>query len=110
MDLKFQWDDDKATLNLKNHQVSFDEARTIFDDPGAAIFYDEDHSIEENREVIVGHSARRRLLLVFFTQVAEDTIRIISARKATRTEQIDYEENANSQIPYRERNARRVSL
>ena len=95
MSLNFQWDDDKAALNQKNHKVGFDEARTVFDDPLAVIFYDEDHSIEEHRKVIVGHSVRRRLLLVFFTQVAENIIRIFSARKATRTERTDYEENTH---------------
>jgi len=57
----------------------------------ARIFEDEDHDIEEQREIIIGYSARNRLLLVSFAQ-REDVIRIISARKATRNEREDYEE------------------
>jgi uncharacterized DUF497 family protein len=63
----------------------------VFADPLARIFADEDHAIEERREIIIGHSMRERLLLVAFTQ-QEATIRIISARKATRHERKDYEE------------------
>jgi uncharacterized DUF497 family protein len=57
--MKFMWDKEKAAANLKNHKVRFDEASTVFDDPLAAIFPDEDHSIEEDREIIVGHSMQR---------------------------------------------------
>jgi uncharacterized protein len=93
MELKFVWDEDKAASNLKKHKVSFEEARTVFDDPFAVIFDDEDHSIEEHREIIIGHSVQRHLLLVFFTEIAENLIRLFSARKATRKERKDYEEN-----------------
>ncbi|MGA9349750.1 MAG: BrnT family toxin [Anaerolineae bacterium] len=94
MDLKFEWDRDKAASNLKKHKVSFEEASTVFDDPFAVIFDDEDHSLEEHREIIIGHSIKRRLLLVFFTEVAENNVvRIFSARKAIRKERKDYEEN-----------------
>ncbi len=91
--MEFVWDKEKATANLKDHKVSFEEASPVFDDPLAVIFPDEDHSIEEDREVIVGHSTQRRLLLVFFTELAENIIRIFSARKPTRRERTDYEEN-----------------
>jgi uncharacterized protein len=74
--------------------VSFDEALTVFASPMARIFDDEDHSIEE-REIIIGHSAKERLLVVCFTSQGE-SVRIISARKATRTERKDYEENVKS--------------
>ncbi len=77
------------------HKVSFEEASTVFDDPLAVIFA-EDHSIEEDREIIVGHSIQRRLPLVFFTEIAENIIRIFSARKPTRRERKDYEENIYS--------------
>jgi len=93
MDLKLEWGKDKAASNLKKHKVSFEEASTVFEDPFAAIFDDEDHSIEEHREIIIGHSIKRRLLLVCFTEVAKDVVRIFSARKATRKERKDYEEN-----------------
>ena len=94
--MKFVWDKEKATINLQVHKVSFEEASTVFDDPLAVIFPDEDHSIEEDREVVVGHSIQRRLLLVFFTELAENIIRIFSARKPTKRERNDYEENIYS--------------
>jgi uncharacterized DUF497 family protein len=92
MSLEFEWDRDKALSNHKKHGVSFQEAATVFGDPLAVIFDDELHSIEEEREIIVGHSARHRLLLVSFTERA-GVIRIISARVATKRERKDYEEN-----------------
>lgn len=88
----FEWDAAKASANIKKHGVSFEEASTVFDDPIAAIFDDEDHSIEEQREIIVGHSNQNRLLIVSFTE-RHDKIRIISARKANKRERKDYEEN-----------------
>jgi uncharacterized DUF497 family protein len=92
MSLHFEWDDSKAGLNLKNHAVSFDEAKTVFIDPLARIFDDETHSIDEDREIIIGHSLNNRLLVVCFTERGE-VIRIISTRKATKKERNDYEEN-----------------
>ena len=92
MSLHFEWDVNKATANIAKHGVSFAEAATVFRDPIAAIFDDEDHSDEELREIIIGHSDRNRLLLVYFTE-RDDTIRIISARRATRRERRDYEEH-----------------
>jgi uncharacterized DUF497 family protein len=95
MSLRFEWDKKKAAANLKKHKVSFDEATTVFDDPLAYIFDDEDHSEDEHREIIIGHSILQRVLLVSFTERVEDLIRILSARLATKREQKDYEENAN---------------
>lgn len=95
MSLKFEWDPKKAASNLSRHGVSFEEALTVFGDPLARIFDDEDHSIEEQREIIIGHSAKERLLVVCFTAQGE-SVRIFSARKATRRERKDYEENVNS--------------
>ena len=92
MGLHFEWDDNKARLNLKNHGIGFDEAATVFWDPLACIFDDEAHSSEESREIVIGHSSSGRLLLVCFTERG-DVIRIISARKVTRKERNDYEEN-----------------
>lgn len=92
MGLHFEWDDNKAHLNLRNHGVGFEEAQTIFVDPLARIFDDEAHSAEEEREIIIGCSSRDRLLLVCFTE-RKDAIRIISARKATKKERIKYEKN-----------------
>jgi uncharacterized protein len=93
MSVKFEWDDDKARANLKKHQVGFDEASTVFDDPLAKIFSDDGHSLDEIREIIVGHSSMRRLLLVSFTERGHDVVRIISSRVATRKERKAYEEN-----------------
>ncbi|MBN1934957.1 MAG: BrnT family toxin [Anaerolineae bacterium] len=95
MSLRFEWDKQKAALNLKNHTVSFDEASTVFDDPLAYIFDDQDHSKDEQREIIIGHSVLKRLLLIVFTERDQDIIRIISARLVTKREREDYEENAS---------------
>jgi hypothetical protein len=75
----------------QRHGEWFEEAQTVFDNPLAVIFDDEAHSDAEPREIIVGHSARNRLLLVCFVERAEG-IRIISARRATAKEGSDYEE------------------
>jgi len=91
MSLEFEWDDDKAAVNAKKHKVTFAEAATVFADPMAAIFHDEAHSEEELRELIIGHSAQKRLLVVSFTERAAN-VRIISARRATKKERQDYEE------------------
>lgn len=95
MSLQFEWDRKKAASNLTNHKVSFDEASTVFDDPLACIFDDEDHSIDEQREIILGHSVLNRLLLVCFTERMGDCVRIISAREVTKRERQDYEKNAH---------------
>jgi uncharacterized DUF497 family protein len=92
MSLVFEWHPAKAASNLSRHSVAFDEAATVFADPLARIFNDPDHSEAEAREVIVGHSVTQRLLVVSF-RARRDSIRIISARKATRRERRDYEEN-----------------
>ncbi len=95
MNLKFEWDRKKAATNLSKHGVSFEEALTVFSDPLARIFDDEDHSVEEQREIIIGHSAKDRSLVVCFTAQGE-SVRIFSARTATRRERKDYEENVKS--------------
>jgi len=91
--VEFEWDGAKAASNLDKHGVGFEEALTVFDDPLATIFDDEEHSNREPREIIVGHSDQGRLVLVIFTERSE-RVRIISARPATRRERTDYEENA----------------
>jgi uncharacterized protein len=91
--MEFEWDESKATSNLKKHGVSFNEAKTVFDNLLAVIFDDEAHSVGEKREVMIGHSQNNRLLLVAFTE-RPNAIRIISARLATRREREDYEQNA----------------
>jgi uncharacterized protein len=89
--LVFEWDPVKATSNRRKHGVSFEDALTVFGDPLARIFPDEDHSISEEREIIIGHSAPGRLLVVGFTSRSA-SIRIVSARPASRYERKDYEE------------------
>ena len=91
MAIRFVWDKKKAEANLRKHDVSFEEAVAVFQDPLARIHDDPDHSQGEQRAIIVGHSADGRLLLVAFVE-HEEAIRIISARRATRHEQKDYEE------------------
>ena len=89
---EFEWAARKAAENFKSHGVAFDEALTVFADPLANIFDDPDHSADERRELIVGHSAGERLLVVSFAERGRRT-RIISAREATTRERKDYEEN-----------------
>ncbi|MEH1830287.1 MAG: BrnT family toxin [Nostoc sp.] len=91
--MEFEWDELKATANLTKHGVSFEEAKTVFDNVLAVIFDDEAHSVNEKREIIIGHSRNNRLLLISFTE-RSNIIRIISARLATRREREDYEQNA----------------
>ena len=93
MSLVFEWDARKARSNFRKHDISFAEAITVFSNSLARIFLDDEHSAEEPREIIIGHSAAKHLLLVCFTERAKDHIRIISARRATRAEQHDYEEH-----------------
>ena len=95
MSLVFEWDPRKARANLLKHRVSFAEAASVFSDPLARIFEDEFHSADEPREIILGHSRARRLLLVCFTEWKIGRVRIISARRATRKELHDYEEPKN---------------
>ncbi len=94
MAVQFEWDVAKAAANLRKHRISFDEARTVFADHAAMIHFDDQHSIDEQREIIIGHSRLNRVLLVSFTERAEGVIRIISALRATKRERQDYEENA----------------
>ena len=82
---------EKSEANAKRHGVAFEEALTVFANPLARIF-DDDHSADEHREIIIGHSVKQRLLIVCFTE-REGTIRIIMARPTTRREHQDYEEN-----------------
>ncbi len=97
--MRFQWDPNKASINLRKHGVSFEEAVTVFKDPLALIFDDEKHSEEEHREIIIGISMISRLLLICFVERNEDMVRIITVRPATYQEKKDYEENARFQAP-----------
>lgn len=89
--MEFEWDRDKARKNLAKHGVSFDEAKTVFDDPLYVDFFDPDHSADEERYIIVGQSRQDRLLVVSYTE-RKNLIRLISVREATRSEKDAYEE------------------
>lgn len=89
--MTFEWDPTKAKLNIWKHGVSFEEATTALLDPLSKTDHDPDHSIDEDRFITFGISARRRLLVVSYTERA-DLIRLISARLATKTERKIYEE------------------
>jgi uncharacterized protein len=89
--MEFEWNQDKARANLTKHGISFDEAKTVFDDPLYVNFYDPDHSEDEERYIIVGQSTQHRLLIVSYAE-RKDKIRLISAREATRPEKKAYEE------------------
>jgi uncharacterized protein len=91
MSLRVEWDPDKATTNLKKHQVSFEEARTVFDDPLFITFLDIEHSLNEERYITIGLSKTNHLLLIAHADRG-GIIRIISARKATNNERRFYEE------------------
>lgn len=94
MTLAFEWHDRKAQTNLQKHGVDFIEATTVFSDPLARIFVDDGEAADAGREIIIGNSSRRRLLLVCFSEIQKERVRIISARVATKREKRDYEENA----------------
>ena len=89
--MEFEWDEAKAKGNFAKHDVSFEEAKTVFDDALFLIFADIDHSLEERRFIIMGESGKGRLLVVSFTE-RETATRLISARKATVAERKFYEE------------------
>jgi uncharacterized DUF497 family protein len=90
--MEFEWDEEKAASNLAKHGVSFEEAKTIFDDPLYVDFYDPDHSFDEHRYIIIGASQQRRVLIVSYTD-RDDVCRLISAREVTRSERETYEES-----------------
>ncbi len=89
--LEFEWDQDKASTNLRKHGVSFDEAVTAFADPLSLTIEDPDHSKGEERYLLLGRSEAGRLLVVAHIEHGQ-RIRLISARLATRRERKDYEQ------------------
>ncbi len=92
-DLRFEWDPAKAAANLRKHGVSFDEAETVFYDDHALLLDDPGHSAREDRFILLGLSARPRVLVVVHCYREDpDTIRFISARPATRSERARYAE------------------
>jgi uncharacterized protein len=87
----FEWDEAKARKSLEKHGVDFDEASTIFEDELFITFLDDEHSQNEERYITIGLSVKQRLLMVAHTE-RKDTIRIISARRATKNEEKFYTE------------------
>ncbi|MBX3058988.1 MAG: BrnT family toxin [Anaerolineae bacterium] len=92
MAYQFEWDPKKAARNAEKHGISFAEAATIFDDPAFIAVIDDEHSIGEERYISIGLSNRGRLLMVAHTD-RENRVRIISARLATKKEEIFYAES-----------------
>ena len=94
MKLNFEWDEEKAQVNLKKHRVSFEEAMTVFVDPLSMTISDPDHSVNECRYIDVGRSEKGRVLLVVYAERGSN-IRLISCRKATHSERRRYEDGCN---------------
>lgn len=90
--IRFEWDPPKAAANLRKHRVSFEEAKSVFYDEFAVQFFDDEHSSEEERFLLLGLSSGTRLLIVCHCERDDgDVIRIISARKATQRESAFYQ-------------------
>jgi uncharacterized protein len=95
-DIEFAWTASKAAANKRKHHVAFSEAQTVFYDEEALLLDDPDHSVDEDRFILLGLSASLRVLLVVHSYRDEDaTIRIISARKANASERSMYEKRRN---------------
>lgn len=92
MELKFEWDDNKDKANQRKHGISFEEAKTNFQDPFSITINDPIHSIDEERFIDIGLSKKLRLLVVVYTE-RNSVIRLISSRKATSNEQKTYEQS-----------------
>jgi uncharacterized protein len=90
MEPKFGWDNNNALNNMRKHRVSFDESKSVFNDPCFITVVDDEHSIDEERYISIGLSKNGRLLILVHTD-QEGRIRIISARKATKKEEMFYE-------------------
>jgi uncharacterized protein len=93
---EFGWDEEKARANQRKHGISFDEAKECFLDVFALESFDVDHSLDEDRFVIIGMSKRGHVLVVAFTLRDHTTIRIISAREALGQERLEYEKQIGS--------------
>ena len=92
MPLSFEWDESNAKSNLTKHGVSFEDASTVFGDPLSLTILDPAHSQAEDRFIIIGRSHQQELLIVVHTERG-DNIRVISARRGSRSERKRYEES-----------------
>jgi hypothetical protein len=88
--LIFEWDEEKSQNNFRKHKVSFEEAKSVFNDPFALTIQDPKHSIGEYRYIDIGYSSKGRILVVAYSE-RRSNIRIISCRRATKLEQRVYE-------------------
>ena len=89
--LRFEWDEDKEISNIRKHSISFEEAQTVFSDEFSVQFFDPDHSLDEDRFILLGLSLKLRILIVCHCFRKDDLIvRIISARKANSSEEANY--------------------
>ena len=93
MALTFEWDEGKALENLRKHDVSFEEAVTVFGDPWSSTIDDPDHSGDEARFLTIGHSSQGKTLIVVHADRGQN-VRLISARRATRRERLSYEQGS----------------
>lgn len=92
--IRFEWDENKNQINQRKHGISFEEAATVFYDEYAILFDDPDHSVDEDRFLIIGTTRRERICIVSHCyRGKEGAVRIISARKATRSEKRIYIED-----------------
>lgn len=87
--MRFTWDPPKARANVRKHGVTFEEASTVFADPLALLVND---TVSSDRSLIIGESIVRRILVAVFVEIADDEIRLVSARRATRHERRSYEQ------------------
>ena len=90
--MNYEWNLIKEWLNIAKHGVDFEEAKSVFADEFALVLFDEDHSNDEERFLILDMSQKERILLVVHCYRENDTIRIISSRKATKNETKQYKE------------------
>ena len=97
--INFSWDNTKAKSNLIKHKISFEEAKTVFDDNNARLMYDPDHSVDEERFILLGLSCKLKILTIVHChrdngvtpqERGQNNIRIISARKSTKKETKQY--------------------
>ncbi|NLZ97159.1 MAG: BrnT family toxin [Candidatus Magasanikbacteria bacterium] len=92
--MEFVWSQNKGSINYKKHGITFDEAKTAFFDENGLLLSDPDHSIDEDRFILLGKSYKLHLLVVCHCyRESDDVIRIISARKATKNERDQYKNN-----------------
>lgn len=92
MQWDFRWDEEKATRNIRKHGISFEEARSAFDDPFSLSVADHRHRDDEERSLLIGSSIRGELLVIAYVERGDNIIRVISARLADRRERKRYEE------------------